>query len=164
MAPWAIILIIFTVVVIAGLVALYFVGNRMQKKQEANQEQMQAAAQTVSILVIDKKKMKMKEAGLPKIVLDQTPKYMRGTKVPVVKAKIGPKVMTLICDAKVYDIIPVKKEVKAVISGIYIMDVKGLRGNLEQKPVKKNFFQKVAGSFKKDNKTEAKTENKKSSK
>lgn len=164
MAPWAIILIIFTVVVIAALVALYFVGNRMQKKQEANQEQMQAAAQTVSILVIDKKKMKMKEAGLPKIVLDQTPKYMRGTKVPVVKAKIGPKVMTLICDAKVYDIIPVKKEVKAVISGIYIMDVKGLRGNLEQKPVKKNFFQKVAGSFKKDNKTEAKTENKKSSK
>ncbi len=164
MEPWAIILIIITVVVIGALVALYFVGNKMQKKQEANQEQMQAAAQTVSILVIDKKKMKMKEAGLPKIVLDQTPKYMRGTKVPVVKAKIGPKVMTLICDAKVYDIIPVKKEVKAVISGIYIMDVKGLRGNLEQKPVKKSIFQKVAGSFKKDNKTEAKTENKKSSK
>ncbi|MDF2511547.1 MAG: hypothetical protein K0S04_1413 [Herbinix sp.] len=125
---------------------------------------MQAAAQTVSILVIDKKKMKMKEAGLPKIVLDQTPKYMRGTKVPVVKAKIGPKVMTLIADAKVYDIIPVKKEVKAVISGIYIMDVKGLRGNLEQKPVKKSIFQKAIGTFKKDNKTEAKADTKKSSK
>ncbi len=164
MDTWAIILIIIAVVAIAALAVLYFFGRRMQKKQEANQEQMQAAAQTVSILVIDKKKMKMKEANLPKIVLDQTPKYMRGTKVPVVKAKIGPKVMSLICDAKVYDIIPVKKEVKAVISGIYIMDVKGLRGNLEQKPVKKNVFQKVVGSFKKDSKTETKADNKKSSK
>ena len=164
MEPWAIILIIFTVVVIAAFGVLYFFGRRMQKKQESNQAQMEAAAQTVSILVIDKKKMKMKEANLPKIVLDQTPKYMRGTKVPVVKAKIGPKVMSLICDAKVYDIIPVKKEVKAVISGIYIMDVKGLRGNLEQKPVKKNIFQKVVGSFKKDNKTETKADNKKSNK
>jgi type II secretory pathway pseudopilin PulG len=164
MDTWAIILIIIAVVAIAALAVLYFFGRRMQKKQEANQEQMQAAAQTVSILVIDKKKMKMKEANLPKIVLDQTPKYMRGTKVPVVKAKIGPKVMSLICDAKVYDIIPVKKEVKAVISGIYIMDVKGLRGNLEQKPAKKNVFQKVVGSFKKDSKTEAKADNKKSSK
>jgi hypothetical protein len=164
MDTWAIILIIFAVVAIAALVVLYIFGRRMQKKQESNQEQMQAAAQTVSILVIDKKKMKMKEAGLPKIVLDQTPKYMRGTKVPVVKAKIGPKVMTLIADAKVYDIIPVKKEVKAVISGIYIMDVKGLRGNLEQKPVKKSIFQKAIGTFKKDNKTEAKADTKKSSK
>lgn len=164
MDTWAIILIIVAVVAIAVLGVLYFFGRKMQKKQEANQEQMQAAAQTVSILVIDKKKMKMKEANLPKIVLDQTPKYMRGTKVPVVKAKIGPKVMSLICDAKVFDIIPVKKEVKAVISGIYIMDVKGLRGNLEQKPVKKNLFQKVAGSFKKDNKTETKADQKKSTK
>jgi hypothetical protein len=86
------------------------------------------------------------------MVLDQTPKYMRGSKVPIVKAKIGPKVMSLVCDAKVYDIIPVKKEVKAVLSGIYIMDVKGLRGNLEQKKEKKSFLQKITGSFKKENK------------
>ncbi len=166
MEPWAIILIIIAVVAVAAVAALYFIGRRLQKRQESNEEQMQASAQTVSILVIDKKKMKMKEAGLPKIVLDQTPRYMRGTKVPVVKAKIGPKVMTLICDAKIYDIIPVKKEVKAVVSGIYIMDVKGLRGSLEQKPAKKNIFQKVAGSFKKDTKndTKTKTDNKKSGK
>lgn len=164
MDTWAIILIIVAVVAIVALGVLYYFGRKMQKKQDENQAQMQAAAQTVSILVIDKKKMKMKEANLPKIVLDQTPKYMRGTKVPVVKAKIGPKVMSLICDAKVYDIIPVKKEVKAVISGIYIMDVKGLRGNLEQKPVKKNAFQKVVGSFKKENKTETKADSKKTTK
>jgi hypothetical protein len=152
MNTFTIVLLIVTVVVVAGLVAIYFFGRKLQKKQEASESQMQAAAQTVSILVIDKKKMKLKEANLPKIVLDQTPKYLRGSKVPIVKAKIGPKVMNLICDAKVYDLVPVKKEIKAVVSGIYIMDVKGLRGNLEQKQVKKTFMQKVTGVFKKEKK------------
>lgn len=147
---WYVILIIVAVVITAGMIALYFFGKRLQKRQEDSQAQMQAAAQTVSILVIDKKKMKMKEANLPKIVLDQTPRMMRGSKVPIVKAKIGPKVMSLMCDPKVYDIIPVKKEVKAVLSGIYIMDVKGLRGNLEQKKEKKGVFKRITGVFKKD--------------
>lgn len=152
MSTWAIVLLIVAVVVTGVLIALYFVGKRLQKKQEDSETQMQAAAQTVSILVIDKKKMKMKEANLPKIVIDQTPKYLRGSKVPIVKAKIGPKVMNLVCDAKVYDLIPVKKEVKAVLSGIYIMDVKGLRGNLEQKKEKKTILQRVTGVFKKEDK------------
>jgi len=148
----AIVLIIVAVVVVAVLIALYFVGRKLQKRQEESQAQMQAAAQTVTILVIDKKKMKMKDANLPKIVLDQTPKYMRGSKVPIVKAKIGPKVMSLVCDAKVFDIIPVKKEVKAVLSGIYIMEVKGLRTNLDPKKVKKSLFKKITGVLKKDKK------------
>ena len=152
MSTWAIVLLIVTVVVTGVLIALYFVGKKLQKRQEDSEAQMQAAAQTVSILVIDKKKMKMKEANLPKIVIDQTPKYLRGSKVPIVKAKIGPKVMNLVCDAKVFDLIPVKKEVKAVLSGIYIMDVKGLRGNLEQKKEKKTLLQKVTGIFKKEDK------------
>ncbi len=143
-------LIIVAVVIIGILVGLYFFANRLQKKQEDSQAQMQAAAQTVSILVIDKKKMKMKEANLPKMVLDQTPRYMRGSKIPIVKAKIGPKVMSLMCDPKVFELIPIKKEVKAVLSGIYIMDVKGLRGNLVQKQAKKSIFKRITGSFKKD--------------
>jgi hypothetical protein len=140
------------VVVTGVLVTLYFVGRRLQKKQEASEAQMQAAAQSITILVIDKKKMKLSEANLPKVVIDSTPKYLRRSKVPIVKAKIGPKVMNLVCDAKIYDLIPVKKEVKAVISGIYIMDVKGLRGNLEQRKVKKTFTQKITGIFKKEKK------------
>lgn len=144
----SIVLLIILFVVIGVFVALYFFGRKMQKKQEEAQSQMQASAQTVSILVIDKKKMKMKDAGLPKMIVDQTPKYLRGSKVPIVKAKIGPRVLSLVCDAKVFDLIPVKKEVKAVISGIYIMDVKGLRGNLEQKAKKKGFFKRINGSLK----------------
>lgn len=139
------VLIIVAVVVLAVFITLYFVGRKLQKKQETSEAQMKAAAQTFSILVIDKKKMKMKDANLPKMVLDQTPKYMRASKVPIVKAKIGPKVMSLVCDAKIFDLIPVKKEVKAVISGIYIMDVKGLRSGLEVKQEKKGLFKRLKG-------------------
>ena len=39
--------------------------------------------------------------------------------------------MSLICDDKIFPVLPVKKEVKAVVSGIYIMDIKGSRNNLE---------------------------------
>ncbi len=137
------VMLIIAAVLIAIFLVLYFFGKRLQKKQADSEEQMKAAAQTISILVIDKKKMKLTEANLPKIVLEQTPKYLRRSKVPIVKAKIGPKVMSLMCDAKVFDLIPIKKEVKAVISGIYITDVKGLRSNLEAKAPKKGFFRKI---------------------
>ncbi len=43
------------------------------------------------------------------MVIDQTPKLMRRTKMPIVKAKVGPRIMTLICDAAIFDQIPVKK-------------------------------------------------------
>ena len=133
-----VLLIILTILVIA-LVVLYFVGRKLQKKQAAQQEQMEAAKQTVSMLVIDKKKMRLNEAGLPQMVIDNTPKLMRRTKLPIVKAKVGPKIMTFIADGKVFELIPVKKEVKATVSGLYITDVKGVRGPLET-PVRKEKF------------------------
>ena len=135
------ILIVILVILLAGLVALYFWGNKLQRKQREQQVQLEAMAQTVSILVIDKKRLKIKESGLPQVVIDQTPKYMRRSKVPVVKAKIGPKIMTLIADEKVFELIPVKKECKVVVSGIYITAIKSARGGLEQPaPKKKGLF------------------------
>lgn len=35
---------------------------------------MEAMKQTVSMLIIDKKKLRMKDSGLPQMVIDQTPK------------------------------------------------------------------------------------------
>ena len=135
------ILIVILIILAAALGALYYFGNKMQRKQRAQQGQLEAMAQTVSMLVIDKKRMKIKESGLPQMVIDQTPKYMRWSKVPVVKAKIGPKIMTLIADEKVFEVIPVKKECKVVISGIYISAIKSARGGLEQPaPKKKGLF------------------------
>ena len=143
MSTGTIVFIVILVVLIAACIALYFFGKRAEKKQAEQQEQMEAAAQTVSMLVIDKKKMKLKEAGLPAIVLENTPKYLRRTKVPVVKAKVGPRIMTLMCDNKVFEVIPVKKEVKAVVSGLYITGIKSVRGgSIEQPQKKKGFFRR----------------------
>ena len=157
MKPWQIILLVVIVLLVGGVIALAIYGRKLQKKSEESQAQLREGAQNYSILVIDKKRMPLKDAGLPQVVVDQTPKYMRRTKVPVVKAKVGPKVMSLISDEKIYDLIPVKKEVKVLMNGIYIIDVKGARGGLDQKPEKKGFLARLrekAVKLEKETKTE----------
>ncbi|POP33691.1 hypothetical protein C3B58_06335 [Lactonifactor longoviformis] len=142
MELWKVLLIILAILAVA-VVVLYFLGKRAQKKQEAQQEQIEAAKQVVPMLIIDKKRMPLKSSGLPQAVIDQTPKLMRRSKLPIVKAKVGPKIMTLVCDERIFDVIPLKKEVKATVSGIYITDVRGVRGPLEAPAKKKGFFQRL---------------------
>lgn len=134
-----IVLLVILAILIVALIALYFMGKKAQDRKAEQDEQMAAVAQTVSMLIIDKKRLRIKDSGLPQAVIDQTPKYLRRSKLPIVKAKVGPKVMTLIADESVFDIIPVKKEVKASVSGIYITKVTGLRGPLEQPEGKKSW-------------------------
>ena len=118
MSTFTIVLLVILAVLLVAVVVLYFVGKKAQKKQAEQQEQINA--------------------------MKQTPKLLRGSKLPVVKAKVGPQIMTLICDEKIFDAVPVKKEVKADISGIYITGVKGLHGKapvVEQK--KKSKFKQI---------------------
>ncbi|MBQ2746044.1 MAG: hypothetical protein IJF37_10590 [Lachnospiraceae bacterium] len=140
---WIVLLIILAVVVVA-FIALYFVGKRLQKKQDASQAQIDAAAQTMTFFVIDKKKTKLTEAGLPKVVTEQTPKYLRRAKLPIIKVKVGPRVMSLICDAKVYETLAPKQEVKATVSGIYVTSAKRLRGPIVESDPKKRKAQEKA--------------------
>ena len=135
------VLLVILVIAVIALAVLYFLGRKLEKRQVEQQQLLEMSKQTVSMLVIDKKKMKIKESGLPKIVYEQTPKYMRWAKVPVVKAKIGPKVMTLMADERVFQALPVKTEAKVVISGIYITQIKSVRGGaIPTPPKKKGFF------------------------
>lgn len=143
MSTVGIVLIVIAVIMVIAVIVLYFVGKKAQKKKDEQDAQMAASAQTVSMLIIDKKKMKLRDSGLPATVLAQTPKLLRGSKMPIVKAKVGPRVMTLICDAQIFDMVPVKKEVKATVSGLYITGVRGLRGPLEAPPKKKGFMAKL---------------------
>ena len=113
MPVWGIVLLVIFVILLAVFIGLMIFGNKLRKQQDEQQAQIDAAKQVMSMLIIDKKKMKLKDAGFPSVVLENTPKYLRRSKVPVVKAKVGPKIMTLMCDASIYDLIPVKKEVKA---------------------------------------------------
>lgn len=146
-----IILLVIIALLIGGIVALYFLGKKAQTKKEEQDAQMASVAQTVTMLIIDKKKLKLKESGLPQAVIDQTPKYMRWSKLPIVKAKIGPRIMTLIADEAIFDEIPVKKEVKATVSGLYITQVRGMRGPLEKPEVKKGFRAKLLDKYNKLN-------------
>lgn len=143
MSTLSIVLLVILVVLVIACIVLYFLGKKAQKKQEEQKEQLDAVKQTVSMLVIDKGRVRLRDAGFPPLVVENTPKYLRRSKVPVVKAKVGLKVMTLMCDAEVFPLIPVKKEVKATVSGIYITGVRGLRGSLETPQKKKGFFARL---------------------
>lgn len=143
MSKVTIVLLVILAILIIACIVLYFLGKKAEKKQAEQQEQLDAVKQTVSMLIIDKGRVRLRDAGFPPIIVENTPKYLRRSKVPVVKAKVGPKVMTLMCDAQIYPIIPVKKEVKATISGIYITGVKGLRGPLDTPEKKKGFFARL---------------------
>lgn len=142
-----IVTIVILLVLIGIMVALYFMGKKAQAKKEEQDAQMAAVAQTVSMLIIDKKKLRIKDSGLPQAVIDQTPWYTRITKLPVVKAKVGPRIMTLIADETIFADIPVKKEVKATVSGIYITGVKGLRKPLEKPEGKKSWRAKLKSKY-----------------
>jgi len=144
MNPWIISGIIIAVGIIV-LIVLYFQGNKLQKRQEEQRAQIMENVQQVTMLVIDKKRMPLKDAGLPKIVMEQAPKRAQRAKVPIVKAKIGPKIMTFMADEDVYDLIPVKAQIKAMISGIYITSINNYRKAPVPEPEKKGFMAKLRG-------------------
>ena len=134
------VILIILIVAVAVLAVLYFLGSRMQRRQAEQQTMLDAAKQTVSILVIDKKKLRVKQSGPPKMVIDQTPWYARWAKLPIVKAKVGPKVVILIADEKAFLQLPVKTEARVSLSGLYITEVKSVRGGIPPLPKKKGFF------------------------
>ena len=128
MPVWTIVLLCVLAAVIIALVVLLILGKKRQKKQDEQTAEMEKQAQTVSLFIIDMKKLRMKDAGLPKVVQDATPKLAKLTKMPVLKVKAGNRVMSLICDAEVYKTLLPKQEVKAKVAGVYVLSAKYVRG------------------------------------
>ena len=141
MKPSIIIMLVALILTIVSMVLLYKWGKKLIKKQEDTRAEMNQNKQYHSMLIIDKKQLRLKNSGLPQSVIDQAPWYQRHNYVSVVKAKVGPQIMVLLCDREIFDMIPVKKEVKAAVSGIYILEVKALHGKLPkvEAPKKKGF-------------------------
>ncbi len=143
MKPWVIVLIVLAVLVVLAII-LYFVGKKLEKKQNEQQAMLEANKQTVSCLIIDKKKMKLKDAQLPASIVSQLPKMSKNVKVPLAKVKVGPQIVTMFVDEKIFEVLPVKKEVKAEISGMYIIGVKGVHGTqIKAEEKKKSRFKKA---------------------
>lgn len=139
MATWMVVLIWLLVIVAIG-VGLYFWGRKLQKKYEEQQQLVNQHKQVVPLFVIDKKKDKLENLKLPKQVKEQIPKMQRKRKMPVVIAKAGPQIVTLMCDEVVYNTVPVKKQIKAEVAGIMLVNV--VSGKLPT-PQKEGFMNKM---------------------
>ena len=140
MGFWTIFLIVI-VVLAAVLVGLYFWGRKLQTKYDQQQQLIKDNKQSATIFVIDKKKDHVTNLKLPKQMKEQLPWMYKKRKMPVVIAKIGPQIQTLMCDQKVYDSIPIKKQIKVELAGILIVNV--VSGKLPETK-KKGLFSKKA--------------------
>lgn len=119
---WMVVLI-WVIVIAAVGIGLYFWGKKLQKRYDEQQQLVNQHKQVVPLFVIDKKKDKLENLKLPKQVKDQVPKMQRKRKMPVVIAKAGPQIVTLMCDEVVYNTVPVKKQIKAEVAGIMLVNV-----------------------------------------
>ena len=130
----ATVLIVILIILVIASIVLYRYG----KKLEAQQAQQQPIIEIKDAVA----------AGLPEEVSAQTPVFMKLAKLPVVKAKVGPRVMTLMADPTVFQQLPVKKECKVAISGLYIRELKSVRGgSVPEAPKKKGFFAGLRDRF-----------------
>jgi len=131
-----IILLVFGILVVVG-VGFYFLNRWATKRFSTQQDMMEKNKQSVSIFVIDKRHDKAANVNLPKIVMENLPRTARLMKMHFIKAKIGPQILTLICDKNHYNFIEPKKTYTVEIAGIYISGVKGAKTKHEQKEIAK---------------------------
>ncbi|MBN2159811.1 MAG: hypothetical protein JW807_10475 [Spirochaetes bacterium] len=119
-----ILIAIILAVIAAGVVVYRILKGRVQKKMDDQQQLVNQHKVPASILVIEKRKDKIKNANIPKSVIEQIPRVYKLKKVPIVKAKIGPQVMDLLCDEDVFDKLPERKTVRVDLAGIFIAAIK----------------------------------------
>ena len=136
MDGWDILILVFILIVVAGAV-IYFLNRWASKKLVEQKTLIERTRQPASIYVIDKKRDKMSNANFPKAVYDQIPKWNKLMKIYMVKAKIGPQIMTLMCEKEVFDALPVKKTVNVDLAGIYIASMKGMKSKKEMAALRK---------------------------
>ncbi|MCC8014511.1 MAG: hypothetical protein LIO87_04875 [Eubacterium sp.] len=129
--------LILIVVLAAAVVGLFFLSRWASNKYDTQQTQINKMKQQVTIYVISKKHDKPSNVNLPKVVMEQMPKLGKQMKMYFVQAKIGPQIVTLITEKNVYNAIPVKKNVKAEIAGLYIVSIAGLKSAEEMKKEQK---------------------------
>ena len=90
MSKLTIALIVILLVLVVALVVLYFVGRKAQRRQIAQKEQMDAVAQTVSMLIIDKKKLRLSSQACRSRSLSRPRSFFAGTRCPSSKPRLVP--------------------------------------------------------------------------
>jgi len=121
---WWHLYIILGIVAAGAGVGFYFLRKNLKQKVNDQQSLVNQHKVATSILVLEKRKDRVTNANMPKSVIDQIPKIYKIRKVPLVKAKIGPQVMDLLCDEAVFEKLPLRKTVRVDLAGIYIAAIK----------------------------------------
>ena len=105
------ILFIVLIIIIIALAVLYYFNRKNMGKMVQAQDFIEQNKVLTQIFVIDKKMEKPSPTNMTKAVYEQMPKTAKMRKMPLVKAKVGPQIVNLMCDKSVFEIIPVKKNV-----------------------------------------------------
>lgn len=145
--------IIVMVVLAIVLAIVYSLSRKNYKKVIEAEDFIKANKQVASIFVIDKRYEKPTENNVGKLIYEKLEKSAKRRKMCMVKAKVGPQIVTLICDKNLFDVITPKKTIKVELSGLYIVNVVGI--NLANKK-KKTWREKLTLFTKRDSKDIAK--------
>lgn len=134
-ADW-LILIVIVIAVIAGI--LIFLNKKAYKKMNQQNEMIEQHKMLQTAYIIDKTRDKMTNVkSLPKAVTENVPKWSKFMKMYFVKVKIGPQILTLITDKRVFKALPVNKSVKIEIAGLYIVNMIGMKTPEQLKAIEK---------------------------
>jgi hypothetical protein len=114
---------IFIAVAVGIFIGYKILKKRMTKRAENQKAIVDQHKVTTTIFVIEKKKAKITEAKLPKQIVDQIPRIYKLRKMPLVIAKVGPQIVTLLCEENVFKKIPDKKNVRVDLAGIFIVGI-----------------------------------------
>lgn len=125
---WWILYIILGLVIAAIVAGYFFLKKRMEEKISLQKDLVDQHKITTSILILEKRMDKVNNANIPKSVVAQIPKIYKFRKVPIVKAKIGPQVMDLLCDEEIFNKLPERKSVNVELAGIFIAGIKQTKG------------------------------------
>jgi hypothetical protein len=121
-------ILLIVVVVIAALIAgLYFLNRWAYKKMDAQNEAINQHKMSQQAYIIDKKRCRITEVKMPKAVYEQLPRAAKYMKMNFVQCKIGPQIVTLIADKRVYKALQPKTSVKIEIAGLYIVNKVGMK-------------------------------------
>lgn len=127
-------IMLLTIIIVAVVVAGFFFLNRWAyKKMDEQQAVINQQKMTQNAYIIDKKHDKITNVHMPKVVMDNLPRRAKLMKMYFAQVKIGPQILTLICDKNVYNALPLKKSVKIEIAGLYIVNVIGMKSAEEMK-------------------------------
>ncbi|MEA4815370.1 MAG: hypothetical protein VB120_00705 [Lachnospiraceae bacterium] len=134
-------IILIVIIALIGILALLYIYNRKNTEKLVHvQDMVKQNKMTVSMFVIDKKIQRPTPQNLNKTVFESLPRSAKIRKLPMIKAKIGPQIVTLITDKSIYNIITPKKTVKAEIAGMYIIGIVGVNlADKKNKTLKEKF-------------------------